>query len=63
MTEEARLKGSVSVGRKVAMPHFGSISLTFSQEFNLGEDSHEEVADILADKVRSKLKEWSVVTD
>ena len=55
-SEEAKLKGSVSVSRKVAMPHYGSLSL-FSQEFNLAETSHEELADVLAGKVRAKLKE------
>jgi hypothetical protein len=63
MTGEAKLKGSVSVGRKVAMPNYGSMSLELSQEFDLDETTHEVLADVLADKVRAKLREWRVITD
>lgn len=61
--DEVKLKGSVSVGRKVGMLRYGSMSLKFTEEFYLGETTHEEVADALAEKVRAKLKEWNVITE
>ena len=55
------LKGSVSVGRKVSMPDYGSLSLEYSEEFNLAEFTHGEVADKLAERLRDKLEAWELV--
>lgn len=55
------LKGSVTVGRKVGMPNYGSLNLEYTQEFFQDKDSHERIADELAEKVKQKLAEWGAV--
>jgi hypothetical protein len=43
------------------MPNYGSFYLEFEEEFVLSESIHEEVADRLVEKVRSKLQDWGAV--
>lgn len=57
---EDRLKGSVTIGRKVRMPGYGSLSLEYTEEFFEDVATHEEIADKLVGKVRAKLTEWDV---
>ncbi len=55
------LKGSVTVGRKVGMPNYGSLTLEYTDEFYHDKDSHDRLADELAEKVKQKLTEWGAV--
>ena len=43
------------------MPGYGSLSLSFFQEFALADNDHETVADALALRLKAKLAEWGVV--
>jgi hypothetical protein len=64
MTEE-RLKGSVSVRRQVpfAGVRYSNIGLEFSEEFILGERTHEGVTDELLQKLRDKMIAMGLVED
>ena len=59
-TGDARPKGAVRVGRKLAMLNYGSFLLEFEEEFYLDEDTHSMIADRLAEKLRDKLKAWGI---
>ena len=55
------LRGSVTVGRKVGMPNYGSLNLEYTEEFYLDQSTHEVEADKLVERVRAKLAEWGAV--